>query len=372
MKTQISKYDILFPEKSILSSLRDLSEGKFNNSSALRRALVVEIDHVGGKLEQVPKQNPKNSIRARIVSEPSPHTFLENEDLPVFWPLFPFNISPIKQGEHVYVIFDGTRGDHGLWISRIPEPFEVDDKNITPGIKKYQLNAEGVSEQQIQDTARPPKDINVSEEFQQEKVPKFTARVGDYVLEGSNNSLIVLGRDRVDTVSSGQKEKAGSVHIVVGRQKEEDLDIENDLSTITINMNSDIDANFKTDSIGSTSSPAASIGIRSDEIRIVARRGMKIVVDGGDLILDANMISLGKNASEKSVLGNKLVSELGKIVDAITQGPIGQLGSLPIPTNPSIIAKLSTIKSLLEAKAKMLRGTRFKFGDVIEYKGRKK
>src|SRR3990167_2298613 len=119
-----SEYDILFPEKSLLSSFRELSEGKFENNSFVRRALVVEIDHLGGQLEETPKQNPKNSIRARIISEPSPHTFLENSQLPVFWPLFPFDLFPIKEGEHVYVCFDGERGDHGLWISRIAEPNE--------------------------------------------------------------------------------------------------------------------------------------------------------------------------------------------------------------------------------------------------------
>src|SRR3990167_8790546 len=124
MKSRLSKHDIIFPEKNILSSLRDLTEGKIVGGSFLRRALVVEIDQVGGKLEQTPKQNPKNSIRARIISEPSPHTFLENKDLPVFWPLFPFDLFPIKEGEHVYVCFDGDKGDHGLWISRIAEPNE--------------------------------------------------------------------------------------------------------------------------------------------------------------------------------------------------------------------------------------------------------
>ena len=106
MKTPISKYDILFPQKNLLSALRDLTEGKFSNESFLRRAVVVEIDQVGGQLEQNPVKNPKNSIRARIISEPSPHTFFKNADLPVFWPLFPFDVLPLKETEHVYVVFE--------------------------------------------------------------------------------------------------------------------------------------------------------------------------------------------------------------------------------------------------------------------------
>lgn len=345
-KTRVSKFDVLYPEKNILSVLRDLTEGKIGNNSFLRRALVVEIDQVGGKLEEIPVKNPKNSIRARIVSEPSPHTFLENKDLPVFYPLFPHDVFPLKETEHVYVFFDGN--DHGLWISRIPEPFEVDDKNITPGIKKFQINNSNVSEQQVQDLSETPETIEVSSEFQQEKIPKFTARKGDRVIEGSNNALIVLGRDRVSDVNSGQKEKSGTVHIVVGRQKEEDIDTENDLSTIIVSMKTDIDANLKTDSVGSAVSQVAAIGVRSDEIRIVARKGIKIVVEGGDITIEANNILLGKEASEKAVLGNKLVTELGKIIDAITTPPIGVLGQIPVPLNPTITANLNQIKGLLE------------------------
>src|SRR3990167_8093087 len=137
---KMNKHDLLFPKKIILSQIRDQTEGRTDTSSFVQRALVIAIDHVGGQLEEIPTKNPKNSIRARIISESSPHTFLANEDLPVFWPLFPFDVFPLKEGEHVYVMFDGERGDHGLWISRIAEPFDVDDKNYTAGVKKYQLN----------------------------------------------------------------------------------------------------------------------------------------------------------------------------------------------------------------------------------------
>ena len=51
MKTRLSKFDIQYPEKNLLSALRDLTEGKFDNESFIHRALVVEIDHIGGRLE---------------------------------------------------------------------------------------------------------------------------------------------------------------------------------------------------------------------------------------------------------------------------------------------------------------------------------
>ena len=339
MTTPVSKYDLLYPEKNILSALRDLTEGKLGGDTFLRRALVVEIDHVGGKLEEKPTQNPKGSIRARIISEPSPHTFLENAELPVFWPLFPYDTFPLKETEHVYVIFETP--SHGIWLSRIPEPFDVDNKNITPGIEKYKLNGSSISEQQVQDLSSAAEPLEVSPEFQKESVPKFTARIGDRVLEGSNNTLIVLGRDRIDTVASGEKEKAGTIHIVVGRQKEEELDIENDFSTIIVSMNTDIDSNVKTDSVGTAVSKTPAIGIRSDEIRIIARKGMKIVVEGGDITLDAKTVFLGKDASDTVAQVNKVKAELDAIKNVFnthihtttaTIGPTAVPGIIAPPT----------------------------------------
>lgn len=332
MKTPIGKWDILFPHKTFLTSLRDLQEGKIGNNSFIYRALVVKIDQIGGQLEQIPRKNPKNSIRARIISEPSPHAFLDNDELPVFWPLFPFDIMPVKENEHIYVIFDGEKKDHGLWISRISEPYEVDDRNITPGIKKYQLNSSEISERDVQDTSKDMGVIKVSEEFQQEIIPKFTARVGDRIIEGSNNTLIVLGRDRISDVSSGEKEQAGCVHIVAGRQKEEDVDFDKDLSIFLVSMKSDADSNLKINAIGNSVSPSPSVVIKSDEIRIVARKGIKIVVEGGDVIVEANNIALGKNANDSAVLGDKLLQILQN-----TQ-TIGMLGSVPISAAPFIQA----------------------------------
>ena len=346
MTTPVSKYDLLYPEKNILSALRDLTEGKLGGDTFLRRALVVEIDHVGGKLEEKPTQNPKGSIRARIISEPSPHTFLENADLPVFWPLFPYDTFPLKETEHVYVIFETP--SHGIWLSRIPEPFDVDNKNITPGIEKYKLNGANISEQQIQDLSSAAEPLEASPEFQKESVPKFTARIGDRTLQGSNNTLVVLGRDRADTVSSGEKSQAGTIDLVAGRVDEENMNMKDDKSRIFITMNSDVDGNFDI-KVGEASGPSSAIVVKSDEIRIISRNGMKIIVEAGDVTIDAKTIILGKDASESAVLGDKLTTELGKIIDAFTTpGIVGMLGQLPISLTPTIGVNLNQIKGLLK------------------------
>lgn len=349
MRTPISKHDINSPEKVLLSSLRDLQEGKVDTVfSFVRRALVVAIDHIGGRLEQIPKKNPKNSIRARIISEPSPHAFLENDDLPVFWPLFPYDLMPIKEGEHVYVIFDGERTDHGLWLSRIAEPFEVDDRNITPGIKKYQIDSSSVSEQQVQDTVSTPAQLTVSSEFHQEKVPKFTARVGDRIIEGSNNTIIILGRDRPTDVKSGQTENAGTIDLISGRAKDEDIDFANDKSRVYVSMNTDPDGNFNVN-VGDSASPGAAIVIKSDEIRVIARNGMKLVVEGGKCLIDAKEINLGANAQDAAMLGDKFVQAIQPLLQALqAPSPVGLLGQIPIISSPALTLAATNFKTALD------------------------
>ena len=329
MRRRTLKKDIIFPERNILNLLRDYSSGKLDNTSFLYKAIVVKIDQTGGQLEKDPK-NPKNSIQARII-ENSYHSMLNDVDLPVFWPLFPFDILPVKEGEHVYVIYENEKKDHGIWITRIPEPFETDKKNLTLGINKYKLNqTSNTTEQQVQDLETPAVTINVSSDFSIESVPPFSARVGDRVIEGSNNATIVLGRDRPSDAKSGQKQSAGTVDIVVGRSKSEDMDMQNDKARIYITMNSDVDDNFQiTD--GTNAKGASAVVLKADEIRIVASKDFKIVVDG--------QILLGKNATEAAVLGNTLVNLL--------RGPIGTSADagLTVTAHPTFLANLNTILS---------------------------
>lgn len=129
--------------------LRDImqkgAQGKYierdENVQIMYRAVVVAVDVEGGKLEnpdasgtvthvvdgkefevaaQTGPKNPQNSIKARIISDGFDQ-FIHDDNLRVFWPFFPEHIStPIKPGEHVYVLFEDDSFQHGIWISRIP------------------------------------------------------------------------------------------------------------------------------------------------------------------------------------------------------------------------------------------------------------
>ena len=330
--------EILNPDRILSNLLRDYVEGVFDDYNFLFRASVVKIDHVGGQLPspsapELPL-NPKNSIQARVITN-SRDKDLPDTDLPIFWPLFPHDVMPVKEGEHVYVIFeDSNNKSHGLWIARIPEPATVDSANLVPGVKKYQDDPDSDfsqigAEQAVQDTDKAPSPVSVSEDFSVEAVPAFTARVGDRVIEGSNNAMIVLGRDRPSDKSSGQKENAGTVDIVVGRNKPEDMDLANDKARIYITSKSDIDDNLQiTD--GNNAKGASAIALKADQIRIVVNGDFKIVADGDVLI--------GKEATEAAVLGDTLKQ-------IISSGPIATLGSIPLLAHPTFINKLATALS---------------------------
>lgn len=191
--------------------------GKLDDSNFLYRVLVTKIDFVGGALESDPP-NPKNSIRGRIVTA-GMNRFTDEEELPVFWPLFPYDVMPIKEGEHAYVIFeDNINKTHGLWITRIPENKNVDQLNLVPGEKKYEQNKKqnddsGALTKRAADTELQIKQPEQSEDFTKEEVPEFTPRVGDRVVQGSNNTLVLLSRDRTSDSSSGKKDKSGTIFL---------------------------------------------------------------------------------------------------------------------------------------------------------------
>lgn len=104
------------------------------------RAVVEAVDVKGGKLENpqgagsvkhkmgkkeiefnasIGPTNPKNSVKARIISEGFDQ-FFDDDSLRVFWPMFPENDSiPVKPGEHIYVTFEDSNFEHGLWLGKV-------------------------------------------------------------------------------------------------------------------------------------------------------------------------------------------------------------------------------------------------------------
>jgi len=131
-----------------------------------------------------------------------------------------------------------------------------------------------------------------------EPIPNYHGRISDSIYEGSNNTSIVLGRDRPGEVGSGYGNEtgAGTIDIVVGRVSNDiqpsrfnrqstkkdslfvDPNLAKDASRIYISQKTDADANFALKPGGTGSSKGkAAIVIKSDAVRIIGREGVKIV-----------------------------------------------------------------------------------------------
>jgi hypothetical protein len=219
-----------------------------------------------------------------------------------------------------------------------------------------------------------------------ENVPDFVKRLGDQTLQGSNNTIVVFGRDRVKkgpaTVDDGVAGKgAGAIHVIVGRaDKNGNPDIDADLATAYVSMKSDIDAALGT-TVEGTSSNVPAIALKSDALRLVARKDLKIVIDGsqtyivisdghvvlksnvGSITLDkdkitidaptlevksqnvivgADKVSLGSSsAAEPAVLGNQWVDLMSRLLDAISQiTVVDSMAATLMPVNAAVFTAL--------------------------------
>jgi hypothetical protein len=245
----------------------------------LRRAVVKEVvtdttnlelyQNATGSLRNstyVP-QSPRNSIVAKIITD-GLDISQSGYDILAF-PFFPPHLSmPAKTGEQIWIISEKAGDNIGepeiyYWMCRVPEANQVDDINYTHADRKFiifenqdivenststiqktesQSQQEAYSQPEFPNGNGESPNINVdysilreeSESFKDvtlEAVPRFNKRPGDFVLQGSNNTLICLGEDRgwVESPTPGntsnviksqeQRETGfnGTIDIVAGR-----------------------------------------------------------------------------------------------------------------------------------------------------------
>jgi len=149
-----------------------------------------------------------------------------------------------------------------------------------------------------------------------ENIPKYNDAPCEKVIKGKNNTWIILGRDRNMGWSSGYGGKghtrAGAIDIVTGLQGwgpqhgevvEKNFgsmgnDKPGDAARIYISQRADIDQYFDIcdGSIGPSKAMSA-IGIKADSVRIMGRRGIKIVT--------------GQAPQQKSSTGAKQPAQFG-------------------------------------------------------------
>ena len=321
---------------------------------------------------------PRNAIIAQRVLGPSATPL---EAPMILYPFFPPTIAmPCNPGEHVWVMFEdsqGTLNDLGYWMNRIVSPSFVEDVNHThaprehdasflPGVKdqfdgtlspSYEFrngkvgNDDGERYTMAESTMVPGGEDIYKSLMQDsdggrlqtyEPVPRYRKRPDEFVLEGTNNTLIVLGRDRNGNVAiydddesrgglpsipqvDSQGPENGMLDIVAGRGQtsrtggsvvdndiqsseigkstnelvtdEGDPDLLNDRSRIRLSQRTNIDINLSLDSFNAnlgagpfdgtasnvndvTDSPNGdgAIIIKTDKTRLVSRSDVEILV----------------------------------------------------------------------------------------------
>ena len=269
----------------------------------------------------------------------------------IYYPLLdPYISLPVKPGETVLTLFeDPTMGgaDTPFWLCRAPAPIAVDDINYTHDDRKHVLTdieqdavdkLEGASADEIpgfpngapgEDSLsignsedafdKICKEALASKQAPLEAVPRYDKRPGDQVLQGSNNTLISLGTDRVAGVTNADEADIGrgAIDLVAGRgqgeltapntitnsrdvdevdkvpklRKTEDApgegnpDFVNDASRVYIAMKTNVDENFDIDiPDGGEASEGekAALALKTDQLRLIARDDIKIQADSGD------------------------------------------------------------------------------------------
>lgn len=361
---------------------------------------------------------------------------------PLFlFPFFPPNLSlPCKPGEHVWAMFEdpNKRVDLGYWFCRIVEPGFVEDVNHThaprahdpsfaPGTRdafegntqpKYEFrNGRGdeVSGQRytVAETASIPGDDEKAYEklvtqtdgaklAQLEAIPRYRKRPGDVVLEGTNNALIAVGRDRVGNVATfvpddaqGQKAQGtpagdvtgagtGMIDIVVGRGQTErtggkkatnslgeseidksvaglsrdegDPDFATDKSRVLVSQRTLVDKNFNINTFNSKFGVSddrngnAAVVTKSDKVRIIARKDLEILVTNDSNSSDDWVAFIAKKDCTLHVPANAVAKiECGSIkVEVSSKGvKLGNDTAVDMALAPGLKDYLSALEELV-------------------------
>lgn len=316
--------------------------------------------------------------RNTIVAHPPNNKYNPVQNPMFLYPLFPSSIAlPCRPGEHVWVMFEiiqpenqsrDVLSERAYWLCSVVQEGHVEDVNhshaprsdesdflksnsdikngnVSPGGRSAAAGSKGYkpryhfkngvyNNQEAPDITVPyfianetPPNGNEYEDILKnsegakasvyESIPRFKKRPGDVALEGSNNTLIVLGRDRTGPIidERSNTKGAGSIDMVTGRGQvattagitvvndrgneelakdgarlepnEGNPDFKRDKSRVYISQKTKVDENFglkannsslKQDPINDSPDGDAGVVIKSDKVRIIARKDLQIIV----------------------------------------------------------------------------------------------
>lgn len=199
------------------------------------------------------KSFPRNTAIVKQITDGASKT---NDAEVICYPFFSSHLCmPLKPGECVWFIYENTdhKGSVAYWLSRTTEPSHAEDVNHTLFARSYrqaakkpelttaerfngESNTSAITQtfSYISPTGDAEEIIDTmsfaSQVCRLESVPRYNKRPGDLVIQGSNNSLIMLGEERghyaesaSNIISSANQADINSglpaIDIVVGRGK---------------------------------------------------------------------------------------------------------------------------------------------------------
>lgn len=373
---------------------------------------------------------PRNTIIAKKIGEDVNPMFV--------FPFFPSHLSmPCKPGECMWVMFekpDAVQSDMAFWFCRVVEPHISDDVNhthigasldvgnsLTMQERAQREKSGDQDSQKIRELRNgptikvagerrtsidnlflkgEPEDIfeklitqsDASKLMSYASIPRFRKRPGDVVLEGSNNSLVVLGTDRQGPIAKTRFD-SGAIDIVAGRgqtkktsgketstfsiigsgpdkrgkdlkelkkelekniddlvPEEGDPDFNNDRSRILVSQRTEVDKNFKLSSYNSKFSKPdlkdsdtgdAAIIIKSDKIRMIARSDVEILVTGFDSGESVDKKDIKNESGDTKRWSSIVIKSNGDIVFTPSEEGVIKLGGEE--ANLAVLCEKATI-----------------------------
>jgi hypothetical protein len=359
---------------------------------------------------------PNNSVVAKVISNGAG---ISGKTCTILFPMYQSHFSlPVNPGEMVWVQYEDFAdiGDKvGYWVTRISGQKTTEDVNYTHLDRRFDstmnpanygtLDKKNVNQQVIgpdfqngggtEDSYSIPvlkkgenpfdtilKESKVTALITPEPVPRWKKRPGDLVIQGSNNTLLSFGTDRVGPLENPNdaKGQAATIDMVVGRGRqmpkndteepvgnaprvitnsrgsletdkapyrrgfnkkdnvnEGNPDLDNDASRLYISMQTNGDANFKlklnpTNSLKlpklptqGTFNKAFMVG-KSDHIRFIARQNNDQNVKGTILLV--------KDGQPDANLGYFFIDDQGNIQ---IEGPKLYLGKATTQNEPNVL-----------------------------------
>jgi len=335
---------------------------------------------------------PRGSILARYIDNP------DKPDVRIFYPFFSHMSMPVKAGEQVFVQDNGVIG---YWFTRKVSDSVAEDPNYTHN-DRSNYSSTFIKNELSTGTVNPvaklfPDDgfagisygevVGLAEttqsEFVGEAVPRYSTVSSDFSLQGSNNSLIVLG----SSATLGQSSTtSGLIDIVVGRGQssstapqasylnarryletdktaqqnlnEGSLDLINDLSRIHVSMNMNPDASFDS-SFGEDTGSGPSVVIKTNKVRVFAREDIKISVGNdensagiiikstGDIVIipsPTGLVKIGGDDADKAILCQEAITTEGFVVAPSIISTAGGLIGAPDRPRTGVFASKILVK----------------------------